>query len=154
MIEILSATALATVPDRHRPPEALTPIVTASEPKSISRESTFERDLHARHDRAELSEIFTGLCMRVAADLQRKGYASRTIGIKLRYADFHAVTRDLTVPFCVTDGRQIRQAAGACLKRVPLTQKIRLLGVRASGLVPLHEAVSLPENPQSELAFG
>ena len=130
------------------------PIVTESEPKSISRESTFERDLHAKQDRAELSEIFTALCMRVAADLQRKGYASRTIGIKLRYADFRAVTRDLTVPFCVTDGAQIRKAAGECLKRVPLTQKIRLLGVRASGLVPLDEAVSSPENLQSELAFA
>ncbi len=129
------------------------PIVTESEPKSISRESTFERDLHAKQDRAELSEIFTSLCMRVAADLQRKGYASRTIGIKLRYADFRAVTRDLTVPFCVTDGAQIRKAAGECLKRVPLTQKIRLLGVRASGLVSVAEVASSPENIQSEFTF-
>ena len=60
------------------------PLVTDSEPKSISRESTFERDLHARLDREELSGIFTGLCTRVADDLQRKGYASQTIGIKLR----------------------------------------------------------------------
>ena len=129
------------------------PIVTESEPKSISRESTFERDLHAKQDRAELSEIFTSLCMRVAADLQRKGYASRTIGIKLRYADFRAVTRDLTVPFCVTDGAQIRRAAGECLKRVPLTQKIRLLGVRASGLVPVGEVEPPAERIQAELSF-
>jgi DNA polymerase-4 len=129
------------------------PIVTESEPKSISRESTFERDLHARHDRAELSGIFTALCMRVADDLQRKGYASRTIGIKLRYADFHAVTRDLTVPICVRDGNQIRKAAGECLKRIPLTQKIRLLGVRASGLVPAAEAEPAAPGAQSELPF-
>ena len=129
------------------------PIVTESEPKSISRESTFERDLHAKQDRAELSEIFTSLCMHVAADLQRKGYASRTIGIKLRYADFRAVTRDLTVPFCVTDGAQIRKASGECLKRVPLTQKIRLLGVRASGLVPVGEVEPPAERIQAELSF-
>ena len=49
------------------------PVVTESEPKSISRESTFERDLHAKQDREELSEIFTSLCMRVADDLKRKG---------------------------------------------------------------------------------
>lgn len=113
------------------------PVVTESEPKSISRESTFERDLHARQDRAELSEIFTALCMRVADDLKRKGYASRTIGIKLRYSDFHVVTRDVTLPGGVCDGAEIRKAAGECLKRVPLTQRIRLLGVRASSLVPL-----------------
>ena len=112
-------------------------IVTESEPKSISRESTFERDLHAKQDRAELSEIFTSLCLWIADDLKRKGYASRTIGIKLRFSDFHTVTRDVTLPAGISDGHEIRLAAGECLKRVPLTQRIRLLGVRASGLTPL-----------------
>lgn len=129
------------------------PVVTQSEPKSISRESTFERDLHARQDKAALTEIFTALCQRVAADLQRKGYVSRTIGIKLRYADFHAVTRDITLPSGVSDGRAIRQAAGECLRRVPLDQKIRLLGVRASGLLPLSEAGGDRPGLQAELPF-
>ena len=84
---------------------------------------------------------------------QRKGYASRTIGIKLRYADFRSVTRDLTVPFGVSDGAEIRKVAGECLKRVPLAQKIRLLGVRASGLVPLAEVQSPQENAQSAFSF-
>ncbi len=51
-------------------------VVTESEPVSISRETTFERDLHAVRDRADLSAIFTRLCEQVAADLQRKGYAA------------------------------------------------------------------------------
>ncbi len=129
------------------------PLVTESEPKSISRESTFERDLHAKLDRAELSEIFTSLCMRVADDLKRKGYVSQTIGIKLRYADFRAVTRDVTMPVHVRDGAQIRKAAGECLKRVPLTQKIRLLGVRASGLAPVVDERLVRTGIQSELPF-
>jgi DNA polymerase-4 len=127
------------------------PVVTASEPKSISRESTFEKDLHARQDRAELSEIFTGLCLRVADDLKRKGYACRTVGIKLRYADFHSVTRDLTLPVVVSDGRDIRRFAGECLKRVPLSQRIRLLGVRAGGLERLNVANATAV--QAELPF-
>ena len=129
------------------------PLVTASEPKSISRETTFERDLHARSDRAELSAIFTALCRRLADDLRRQGYASRTLGIKLRYADFQTVTRDLTLPFAIGDGDQIRKAAGACLKRVPLTQKIRLLGVRAGALIPAASAESMAPSAQSELPF-
>jgi len=128
-------------------------IVTESEPKSISRESTFERDLHAKQDRAELSEIFTSLCMRVADDLKRKGYTSQTIGIKLRYADFRAVTRDLTMPARVNDGYLIRKAAGECLKRVPLDQRIRLLGVRASGLAPALDGQLTTAGMQSELPF-
>lgn len=129
------------------------PVITASEPKSVSRESTFERDLHAKHDRAELSEAFTSLCMRVADDLTRKGYASKTIGIKLRYADFHAVTRDVTLPRGVSDPQSIRKAAGECLKRVPLSQKIRLLGVRAGGLVAVNELLAEAVPVQTELPF-
>lgn len=127
------------------------PVVTESEPKSISRETTFDRDLHAKQDREELSEIFTSLCMRVADDLKRKGYAGRTIGIKLRYSDFHVVTRDITLPSATSNGAEIRKAAGECLKRVPLTQRIRLLGVRAGGLVTLNSREAHVAAVQAEL---
>lgn len=110
------------------------PVVTHSEPVSISRETTFERDMHAVRDKAELSRVFTGLCERVATDLQRKGVLSRTIGIKLRFDDFKTVTRDLTLDSPTADPRDIRSAAGLCLKRVDLTRRLRLLGVRASSL--------------------
>jgi len=110
------------------------PVITSSEPKSISRETTFERDLHPRRDRAALSKIFTALCTQVAQDLQHKGYLGRTIGIKLRYEDFHTVTRDFTLPAPTADAVAIRRAAEECLRRVPLDRKLRLLGVRASAL--------------------
>ena len=110
------------------------PVVTYSEPKSISREATLERDLHAKHDRVALSAIFTSLCERVADDLKRKGYVARTIGIKIRFEDFSTVTRDCTVMNEVSDAGEIRKAAGECLKRVSLNKRIRLLGVRASSL--------------------
>jgi len=117
------------------------PVVTESEPKSVSRETTFERDLHAKRDRAELSAIFTALCERVARDLARKGYVGRTVGIKLRYDDFRTVTRDLTLDAPVADAAAIRRAAGACLKRVPLERRLRLLGVRVGGLQHAHDVV-------------
>ncbi|MBP8788800.1 MAG: DNA polymerase IV, partial [Candidatus Dechloromonas phosphoritropha] len=129
------------------------PVITESEPKSISRETTFEHDLHAQQDRTALTDAFTWLCMRVADDLKGKGYVTRTVGIKLRYADFHAVTRDVTLPAGVSDGVLIRKAAGECLKRVPLDQKIRLLGIRASGLIPLAEVETGTTRIQAELPF-
>ena len=111
------------------------PVVTQSEPVSMSRETTFERNLHAVHDRAALGAIFTSLCEKVAADLARKGYAGKTIGIKLRYDDFSIITRDLTLPRHTADARTIRQAAGQCLKRAPLERRLRLLGVRVGSLL-------------------
>jgi DNA polymerase-4 len=110
------------------------PVVTYSEPVSMSRETTFDRDLHARHDRAALGAIFTTLCEQVAGDLQRKGYVGRTIGIKLRFDDFRIVTRDLTLPAPTAQAEAIRRAGGLCLKRVDLGRRLRLLGVRVGGL--------------------
>jgi DNA polymerase-4 len=117
-------------------------VVTFSAPKSISRETTFERDLHAVRDRAELGCIFTELCVQLARDLARKGYASRTIGIKLRFDDFMSVTRDISLPAHTMDAQTIRRAAGECLKRVDLTRRLRLLGVRAGALATLAELVA------------
>jgi DNA polymerase IV len=110
------------------------PVVTESEPVSMSRETTFDRDLHAVRDRAELSAIFTELCQHVAEDLQRKGYVGKTIGIKLRYDDFRIATRDHTIGHFTSDAKTIRRIAGQCLKRVDLGQRLRLLGVRVGKL--------------------
>ena len=131
------------------------PVVTESEPVSMSRETTFERDLHAVHDRAELGAIFTRLCAQVADDLQRKGYVGRTIGIKLRFADFKSLTRDLTLPSPTADAQAIRRAAGQCLKRAPLARRFRLLGVRVGALQRLDHAATLEQNqPLSPVNTG
>ena len=113
------------------------PVEMTSEPVSISRETTFEHDLHAVRDRQALSAIFTKLCEQVAADLARKGYVGKTIGIKLRYDNFQSVTRDQTLDGYVHQATAIRQAAGQCLKRVDLKRRIRLLGVRVGSLMKL-----------------
>ena len=110
------------------------PVVTHSEPVSMSRETTFERDLHAKRDRAELGRVFTELAEQLALDLQRKAYVGRTIGIKLRFDDFKIVTRDMRLLEPTQDAGTIRLAAGLCLKRVDLTRRLRLLGVRVGNL--------------------
>ena len=115
------------------------PVVTHSEPVSISRETTFARDLHAAHDRTELSGVFTRLCEQLAADLQRKGYVGRTIGVKLRYENFQSVTRDHTLEIATDQASTIRHMAGLCLKRVDLSRRFRLLGVRVGFLIKAGE---------------
>ncbi|HEX7913306.1 MAG TPA: DNA polymerase IV [Paraburkholderia sp.] len=130
------------------------PVVVESEPKSMSRETTFERDLHPRHDRPTLSSSFTGLCVRVAEDLVRKGYVGKTVGIKLRYDDFRTVTRDLTLDAPTADAAEIRRAATECLRRVELNRKLRLLGVRVSALSPANAQPSQRRLPvQADLPF-
>ncbi len=110
------------------------PLATHSEPVSMSRETTFDRDLHAVRDRAELSAVLDGLVQQLARDLHRKGYAGKTVGIKLRFEDFKTVTRDLTLPHATAEAAEIRTAASQCLKRVDLSRRLRLLGVRMAAL--------------------
>jgi DNA polymerase-4 len=97
--------------------------------------------------------IFTDLCHRLADDLTRKGYAAKTIGIKVKYADFQVITRDLTVPVALHDGTSIRNAATECLRRVPLEQRIRLLGVRAGSLSAISSLDQAPACHQPDLPF-
>lgn len=122
------------------------PVTTSREPKSLSRERTFERDLHVSTDREVLSTHLRQLCERLSEDLQRKQLVCRTVGIKLKYADFQSVTRDFTLPSSISDASELLKGARECLKRVSLTNKIRLLGVRASGF-------NLPVNSSADTSL-
>jgi DNA polymerase-4 len=119
----------------------------------MSRETTFERDLHAVYDKAELGVIFTDLCERLAKDLQRKGYVAKTIGIKLKYQDYTTATRDQTIRAHTQDPTLIRRVAGLCLKRIDLKRRFRLLGVKVGKLQkdPLSMAMSTFADLESEL---
>jgi DNA polymerase-4 len=124
-------------------------VETESEPVSMSRETTFENDLHAVRDKAVLSSIFTQLCDSVANDLQRKGYLGKTIGIKLRYGNFKIVTRDITLPTATDDAALIRRTAGLALKRADLRQRFRLLGVRVGKLEAKDMANNSPSSKEN-----
>ena len=113
------------------------PVVTFSEPKSRSRETTFAEDTR---DFDEIAGVLVQLCQQVAEDLQKRGYAGRTVGVKLRYTDFQIVTRDNTLEVAVNDAQAIRRAAFEALARVApqrrLVRAIRLIGVRVGSLCP------------------
>jgi DNA polymerase-4 len=128
------------------------PVVTESEPQSISRETTFERDLSPRRDRDALAAIFTELCDGVGDDLQRKGYAGRTIGVKLRYDDFTTVTRDCTQREATQDRALIRHVASQCIRRAPLARPLRLMGVRVGALVRADAIVHIAREPLPQTA--
>jgi len=108
------------------------PIVTHWEPKSTSREVTFERDIEKWQ---EIAGNIAQLSREVADDLRKSGYKGRTVTLKIRFRDFKTITRakTLTEPIDSVDG--IRKAAFDCLGRVEISKRIRLLGVRVSNLV-------------------
>ena len=75
--------------------------------------------------------------------MARKGYVGRTIGVKLRYSDFQIVTRDVALADSVSDVTALRRPAAECIRRAPLTKRLRLLGVRVSALTPAGEVIDI-----------
>lgn len=113
------------------------PVVTHQEPKSRSRETTFQNDTR---DWNEIAGVLVQLCKQVSEDLRRREYKGRTIGVKLRYNNFQIVTRDKTLEAATYDPLVIRRAAFEALARVApnrmLARPIRLIGVRVGTLIP------------------
>ena len=107
------------------------PLVTHWEPKSISRETTFQEDVD---NWQIIARTLADLAREVTADLQGHRYRAKTVTIKIRFADFTTFTRALTIPDYTDSEEEIRKAAFACLKRIELDKKVRLVGVRVSGL--------------------
>ena len=108
-----------------------TPLVTHWEPKSSSRETTFQRDTdNWQYIARNLAE----LTMETVNDIRERGYRSRTVTVKVRFSDFKTYTRAKTLSHPANSLTEIRKAAFECLGRVELTKKVRLIGVRLSGL--------------------
>jgi DNA polymerase-4 len=125
------------------------PLVLASEPLSMSRETTLERDMHPKLDRLELGALFTRLCQQLADDLQNKERLCRAVSVKIRNDQFKTSTRDLSFAQATDDPALLRHWAGQCLKRFTFERRIRLMGVKAARLISKHSAPASPAGPIS-----
>lgn len=109
------------------------PIVTERATKSISQENTFERDLGAH---AVLEKYLDELSEEVTRELVEERLKARTIVMKLRYADFTTITRQVTLRAPTADAAIIRKHARELFaQHWDSTRAVRLLGVGVHNLV-------------------
>lgn len=101
-------------------------------PKSMGAETTFERDTD---DRARLETTLRGQAERVARELRAGGVAASRVTLKLRFADFHTITRSHTGD-PTQDGLELYRRVMVLFARERLVQRVRLIGVSASTLGP------------------
>ena len=99
--------------------------------RSISRETTLDADVG---DIDLLREVLHGLTTNLLGAIDKSGLRARTVSVKIRYSDFQTLSRQISLPSPTDDPMRIEQAAFACLDRLPLSQRVRLLGVGLSGL--------------------
>jgi DNA polymerase IV len=107
------------------------PVTQERKVVSESRETTFDVDIS---DRAELEAILGRLVERLCAGLGEQRRAGRTIGIKIRLADFSTHTRARTLAEPVSSADRVGPVALDLLRRFDARKPVRLLGVRVAGL--------------------
>ena len=108
------------------------PLELGDEVKSISSETTFERNTS---DRPLLRGVLREQADEIAAKLQRRQLTARTVQVKVRYGDFSTLTRQVSVEEPLVESREIYRLACWLLGRDRLVQRpLRLLGVGVSGL--------------------
>jgi DNA polymerase-4 len=107
------------------------PLVTTWEPKSTSREITFQNDVD---DWQALAKTLVELTNEVAGDMKSSGYKGKTVTVKIRFSDFHTYTRAKTLDEHTASLMKLRKTAFECLGRFEIKKKVRLIGVRVGGL--------------------
>lgn len=124
------------------------PVVTEWEPKSLSRETTYQQDTRRLET---IVKTLTSLSGEVAEDLRHEGYTGRTVTVKIRYYNFKTHTRALTLPESTGDHQRILQTAITLLDRFTMDRPVRLVGVRVSGLTrsPEEEQQTAPAAGES-----
>ncbi len=111
-------------------------LVTPRTPeKSIGAEETFATDIG---DPALIRRELLKLSGRTASGLRAVGYVARTVSVKLRLASFKTLTRSRTLAYPTDVAREIYTTACSLFETSGLDHgaRLRLVGVRVSGLVP------------------
>jgi len=107
------------------------PLITHWEAKSVSRETTFEQDVR---DWQVIAKTLAYLTKEVVSDLHESGYRAKTFTVKIRFGDFQTLTRAKTMTDYTDSEEDIRRTVFACLQRIDLIKRVRLVGVRANNL--------------------
>ncbi len=121
------------------------PVVTEHETRSISRETTFARDVS---DADTLRHTLRQLADDVGRRLRGEGLRGSTVRLKLRWADFTTLTRQMTVAAPVDQDGAIYQAALRLFEQTWTPgQPVRLIGVGVAGLQGQAVQLSLWDAP-------
>jgi len=127
-------------------------IVPNAATHSISTETTLSEN---SADRQFLESKLLGQAETVARQLRAKKFKARTVTLIVKHADFRRVTRRTTLDRPTQSGMALFKAAAALLRDYPLKDDLRLIGVGASGLLPIATPVqqdlfsSMPESATS-----
>lgn len=108
------------------------PVIPYSEEKSISHETTFEQD---SIDLKMMQHTLIHMAEKLCSKLRDQEKLASVLTIKIRYADFETHTKQMRIPYSASDHHIIRYAREIFQKVYDRRMRIRLIGLKLSGLV-------------------
>jgi DNA polymerase IV len=120
------------------------PVVADRQRKSSGSETTFEHDLTVPDD---IEAGVAAMAADVWAWCEKAGAFGRTVTVKVKFADFHQVTRSRSFPIAIARHELLTQASVELVRTLlPVEKGVRLLGVTVSNFdrLPINAADELP----------
>lgn len=126
------------------------PVVPYSERKSISTERTFTNDTM---DIIELKRLISGMAEQLAYQLRQEKWLTSTVVVKIRYANFDTETKQCKVSYTSADHILSRVALELFNKVYTRRMRLRLVGLRFTGLVHGNHQMNLFEDTEEQMSL-
>ena len=126
------------------------PVEPYTERKSISTEHTFLQDTI---DIKNLKSILIGMVEKLAFQLRSEVWLTSTVVIKIRYANFDTETKQSKIAYTSADHTLTRTVTDLFDKLYQRRMRLRLIGIRFSGLVRGTYQINLFEDTEEMLSL-
>lgn len=126
------------------------PVIPYSERKSISTERTFSSDTMDIH---ELKRLLSGMAEQLAYQLRKEKWLTSTVTVKIRYANFDTETKQSRVAYTSADHTLSRVALDLFNKAYTRRMRLRLVGLRFTGLVHGNHQMNLFEDTEEQMSL-
>jgi len=123
------------------------PVQSQRTRKSVSSETTFEKDMDSY---GELIQELEKVTLDVIHYICKNNYKGRTVSLKIKYADFKIISRSKTFPEFISDYETLFKAGSELLKLVDLSTKVRLIGI---GIRNNEEDINWTNDTQLRIRF-
>jgi DNA polymerase IV len=126
------------------------PVEPYTERKSISTEHTFGQDTI---DIQKLKSILIGMVEKLAFQLRSEQWLASTVVIKIRYANFDTETKQCRIQYTSADHILTKNVLELFDKLYQRRMRLRLIGIRFSGLVRGTYQINMFEDTEEMLSL-
>ena len=125
-------------------------VIPYSERKSISKENTFSQDTI---DIQNIKSLLSGMVEHLAFQLRTEKWLTSTIVVKIRYSNFDTETKQCRIPYTSADHTLLKYVLELFKKGYTRRMRIRLIGVKFTGLVQGCHQMNLFEDTEELISL-